>query len=112
MGVDILQVKKVALHTTLIIILQESESIHIMLYLHKKHWLFMLYYSLSQFLIRIKITKYIFRKRFVRGYTQFFFKWIFVYYKCYISIELTYLKELMLRNMNQKNVIFVTIGIF
>ena len=37
MGVDILQVKKVALHTTLIIILQESESIHIMLYLHKKH---------------------------------------------------------------------------
>ena len=33
-------------------------------------------------------------------------------YKCYISIELTFLKELMLtKQLNQKNAIFVTIGI-
>ena len=42
-----------------------------------------------------------------------FFKWMFVYYKCYISIELTFLKELMLiRQANQKSEIFVTIRIF
>ena len=36
----------------------------------------------------------------------------FVYYKCYISIELTFLKELMLtKQLNQKNAIFVTVGI-
>ena len=41
------------------------------------------------------------------------FTLIFVYYKCYISIELTFLKELMLiRQANQKSAIFVTIGIF
>ena len=40
-------------------------------------------------------------------------KWMFVYYKCYISIELTFLKELMLtKQENQKSTIFVTIGIF
>ena len=39
-----------------------------------------------------------------------FFKWMFVYYKCYISIEMTFLKELMLiRQAYQKSVIFVTI---
>ena len=38
---------------------------------------------------------------------------MFVYYKCYISIELTFLKELMLiKQANQKIAIFVTIGIF
>ena len=37
---------------------------------------------------------------------------MFVYYKCYISIELTFLKELMLtKQKHQKSVIFVTIGI-
>ena len=41
------------------------------------------------------------------------FKWIFVFYKCYIIIELMFLKELMLiRQANQKIAIFVTIGIF
>ena len=36
-----------------------------------------------------------------------------VYYKCYILIELTFLKELMLlRQANEKSAIFVTIGIF
>ena len=40
-------------------------------------------------------------------------KWMFVYYKCYISIKLTFLKELMLtKQENQKSTIFVTIGIF
>ena len=40
-------------------------------------------------------------------------KWMFVYYKCHISIELTFLKELMLtKQENQKSTIFVTIGIF
>ena len=40
-------------------------------------------------------------------------KWMFVYYKGYISIELTFLKELMLtKQENQKSTIFVTIGIF
>ena len=39
-------------------------------------------------------------------------KWMFAYYKCYISIELTFLKELMLiKQVHQKSVIFVTIGI-
>ena len=41
------------------------------------------------------------------------FKWIFVYYKCYIMAELTFLKELMLiKQVHQKSMIFVTIGIF
>ena len=35
-----------------------------------------------------------------------------VYYKCYISVELGLLKELMLiKQVHQKSVIFVTIGI-
>ena len=38
---------------------------------------------------------------------------MFVYYKCYISIEWTFLKEFMLiRQANQKSAIFFTIGIF
>ena len=42
-----------------------------------------------------------------------FFEWMSVYYKCYISIELMFLKELMLiEQANQKSVLFVTIGIF
>ena len=37
---------------------------------------------------------------------------MFVYYKCYILIELTFLKELMLIKLaHQKNVIFVNISI-
>ena len=37
---------------------------------------------------------------------------MFVYYKCYISIELFVLKELMLiKQVQQKNVIFASIGI-
>ena len=44
---------------------------------------------------------------------QNIFKWMFVYYKCYISIELTCLKELMLiKQVHLKCVIFVTTGIF
>ena len=38
---------------------------------------------------------------------------MFVYYKCYISIELKFLKERMLtKQANQKKAMFVTIGIF
>ena len=38
---------------------------------------------------------------------------MFVYYKCYTLIELTFLKELILiKQVNQKSVVFVTIGIF
>ena len=38
---------------------------------------------------------------------------MFVHYKCYILIELTFQKELMLiRQVNQKSAIFVAIGIF
>ena len=34
-------------------------------------------------------------------------------YRCYVRIELTFLKELMLtRQVNQKSAIFATIGIF
>ena len=37
---------------------------------------------------------------------------MFVYYKCYISIELKFLKERMLtKQANQKKAMFVTIGI-
>ena len=44
---------------------------------------------------------------------QNIFKWMFVYFKCYISIELTFLKELMLiKQVHLKCVIFVTTGIF
>ena len=38
---------------------------------------------------------------------------MFVYYKYYILIELTFMKELMLiRQANQKSAMFVTIGLF
>ena len=38
---------------------------------------------------------------------------MFVYYKCHISIELTFLKELILiKQVHQKSVIFATIGFF
>ena len=41
------------------------------------------------------------------------FKLIFVYYKCYILIELTFLKELiLLRQANQKSAILSTTGSF
>ena len=41
------------------------------------------------------------------------FKSMFVFNKCYIMIELTFLKELMLiREVNQKSARFVTVGIF
>ena len=37
---------------------------------------------------------------------------MFVYYKCYSSIELTFLKELMLiKQVNQTSKLFATIGI-
>ena len=40
------------------------------------------------------------------------FKWMFVYYKCYFSVELTLPKKLMLiKQVHQKNVISVTIGV-
>ena len=40
------------------------------------------------------------------------FKWMFVYYNCYILTELTFLKELMLKKqVHQKSVIIVIIGI-
>ena len=38
---------------------------------------------------------------------------MFIYYKCYVSIELTFMKELMLmKQVHLKKVIFVTIGVF
>ena len=38
---------------------------------------------------------------------------MFAYYKCYTSIKLTFLKELrLIKQVNQKSVIFVAIGIF
>ena len=47
--------KKMGLQIVLIKMLRESELIHRILYILKKHWLFiMLSYSLSQLLIRIK----------------------------------------------------------
>ena len=37
---------------------------------------------------------------------------MFVYHKCYISLELTFLKELMLiKQVHQKSVTLITIGI-
>ena len=40
------------------------------------------------------------------------FKWMFVYHKCCISVELMFLNELMLiKQVHQKSVILVTIGI-
>ena len=44
---------------------------------------------------------------------KYILKAIFVYYKCYIMIELTFLKKkmMLIKQVNQKSVIFVTIGI-
>ena len=43
---------------------------------------------------------------------QNIFKWMFLYYKCYILIELAFLKRLMLiKQVHKKSVIFVAIGI-
>ena len=44
---------------------------------------------------------------------KYILKGIFVYYKCYIMIELTFLKKkmMLIKQVNQKSVIFVTIGI-
>ena len=40
------------------------------------------------------------------------YKWMFLYYKCYILIELTFLKDYVLtKQVHRKSVIFVTIGI-
>ena len=36
---------------------------------------------------------------------------LLIIWKCYILIELTFVKELMLKQVHQKSVIFVTIGI-
>ena len=73
-------------------------------------------YSLSQLLIRMKITKTVihFQKkvRMIINPIQNKFEWIFLNYKCYISIELMFLKDLMLiKQEHQKSVIFVTTGI-
>ena len=39
------------------------------------------------------------------------FKWMFVYYKCYISMELIFLKELMLtKQVHEKSAMFATIA--
>ena len=44
---------------------------------------------------------------------KFIYSSMFVYYKCYISIELKFLNEFMLiRQANQKSAISVTIGTF
>ena len=73
----------------------------------KKCWLFiMLWYPLNQFLIKINTTVCL-EKVSDKD------RWMFVYYKCYIMIELTFLKELMLiKQVHQKSVIFVFHGIF
>ena len=73
-------------------------------------------YSLSQLLIRMKITKTVihFQKKvcMIINPIQNKFEWIFLSYKCYISIELMFLKDLMLiKQEHQKSVIFVTTGI-
>ena len=40
------------------------------------------------------------------------YKWMFLYYRCYILIELTFLKDYMLiKQAHRKSVIFVIIGI-
>ena len=39
------------------------------------------------------------------------FKWMFVYYKCYISMELIFLKEWMLtKEVHEKRAMFATIA--
>ena len=41
------------------------------------------------------------------------FRLMFVHYKCYVMVELTFLKEMILiKQVNQDCKIFVTIGIF
>ena len=61
--------------------------------------------------MRIKMNAmiiYFLKKVYIKiNQIQNIFKWMIVYCKCFISIELTFLQELMLT----KSVIFVTIGI-
>ena len=66
----------------------------------------MLWYPLNQFLIKINTTICL-EKVSDKD------RWMFVFYKCYIMIELAFLKELMLiKQVHQKSVIFVLNGIF
>ena len=70
----------------------------------------MLLYTLNEFLIKIKITTaLIYSQKNVRiSYLK-----ITINYKCYITIKFTLPKELILiKQVNQKSAIFVTIGIF
>ena len=75
----------------------------------------MLQYSSSQLLIRMKITTIIYFYYFFCikiNPTHDIFKRMFIHYKCYISIKLTFLKQLMLiQQVHQKSAIFATIGI-
>ena len=64
-------------------------------------------YSLSQLLIRVKITTTIiyYQKKVCIKINPIhnIYEWIFVYYKCYILIELTSLKELtLIKQVHQK----------
>ena len=75
----------------------------------------MVLYLLSQLLIKVKMAAIIhFLKKVCIKINLIYdiFKGVFVYYKCYIMTGLMFLKELILiQQVHQKSVTFVTIGI-
>ena len=95
----------------LIIILEGSELIHIILYQLKKRVTF---YNIIIILIKSVVNKNK-NKYYYNVYLEkdlYKDKWMFVYFKYYIMIALTFLKELILiKQVHQKSAIFVTIGI-
>ena len=91
---NILQVKKVVLQIALIIILEISELIHITLLPIKKTFTFCDFIILIKSVVNKNTNKYYYSIFLEKGSHKD--KWMFVYYKCYVIIELTFLKELML----------------
>ena len=94
----------------LITILEGSELIHIIFYQLKKGVTFYNIIILIKSVANKNKNKYYYNVYLEKGLYKD--KWMFVYFKYYIMIALTFLKELMLiKQVYQKSAIFVTISI-
>ena len=88
----------------LIIILERSELIHIIHYLLKKLLAFNNVIILIKSVVNENENKYYYNIFLEKG--SYKYKWMCVYYKCYIMIELKFLKKLILmKQVHQKSVI-------
>ena len=102
--------KKVVLQIVLVIVLERSELVDMILYLLKK--------ILTFHSVIILIKSFINKNKNIYYDNTFLEKglhkdrWLFVYYKCYIMIELTFLKKLILiKQMHQNSVIFLIVSL-